>query len=95
MLNNTHLIITGYRAFWSVPGKGSIAIRYDKEGSSYTKTFEDLSAPDYSQMVDMLRNEKPVYFNESRGNVIMTGKVDEWEPVGEEESSNYGTDTDD
>ncbi len=86
MPSTTHLIVTGYRAFWSVPGKGSIAIRYFKEGRSYTKAFENLSADDYSQMVDMLRNEKPIYFNESRGNVIMTGRVGQWEPVGEEES---------
>lgn len=70
--------VENYQVGWKHDGKYGIIVLFFEGGGSHQIDY--LSYEDYSAMVDMLRNEKSVWYDESRS-LLATYK----EPVGEEE----------
>jgi len=71
--------VESYQVGWKHDGKYGIIVLFFEGGGSHQIDY--LSYEDYSAMVDMLRNEKPVWYDENRA-LLATYK----EPVGEEET---------
>ncbi|NOR78712.1 MAG: hypothetical protein GQ523_09935 [Methanophagales archaeon] len=71
--------VESYQVGWKHDGKYGIIVLFFEGGESHKIDY--LSYEDYSAMVDMLRNEKPVWYDENRA-LLATYK----EPVGEEET---------
>lgn len=72
--------ITHYRLMWDVTaGRGSIALLFS-QGASDEVLLNDLDPAAYRVIVDILRNERPVYWD-AAAQRLATGA----ERVGEEE----------
>lgn len=70
--------ITAYSVYWHAATKtGDVRVNLVDDTSH---TLTDMSAPEVNMLVDLLRNEKPVYYSVERQVVFVA-----WEPVGEGE----------
>jgi hypothetical protein len=72
--------IVNYAIFHTIGGKVSISV-YFPGGSGNTALMKNLTLEEARLVIDILRNEKPVYLDEAQGR-ISTGP----EPVGEGEN---------
>ena len=72
-------VVESYQVGWKHDGKYGIIVLFFEGGGYHQINY--LSYEDYSAMVDMLRNEKSVWYDENRA-LLATYK----EPVGEEET---------
>ena len=67
--------ITAYSVYWRGPaGVGEVRVNLVDDTSA---TLAELSADQVRMLVDLLRNEKPVYFDSEKETVFVA-----WEPVG-------------
>ncbi len=69
--------ISGYKFFWNVENNEGIMHLHTDDGNV---NFTLDSPQEASLLIDVLRNEKPVYYDPA-GGIVMTGM----EPVGEGE----------
>jgi len=72
--------ITAYSVYWHAATKtGDVRVNLVDDTSH---TLTDMSAEEIHMLVDLLRNEKPVYYSVERQVVFVA-----WEPVGEGEEA--------
>lgn len=70
-------VVTQYAVFHNVGGTTSVNVYYDGGGAD---SIADLSIAEASYLIDLLRNEKPVYYDAALKRMSTS-----FEPVGEGE----------